>query len=137
MTAFAIGAHFAVGETEMLTITPDQWIALAQSQKPLTTEAVARRLQADFPEPSQTLGPNALLALAASSLEIADRYGLWAHNDRYAYASLRLVVGPDFDLHPRAQRILSQPNTPPDQRMSLLLERMRRGQWLEAAEGRP
>jgi hypothetical protein len=68
-----------------------------------------------------------------SAVKAGMAIGLKLECSYLAYALLAIRLGPRFDQHPSIQRILSDPKTAPDNRISRLAEEISTAEWQEAA----
>lgn len=120
----------------MLTIRPEQLAALSDVVRAETRRRVAQHLRREHGEAAAGLDDAALAAFVDAGIARARAYALTNERDVAWFAAMLLEVSPAFDSHPRVRALLSDPATPPDQRVRRVVESLSDQEWEEAASCR-
>src|SRR4051812_38011638 len=117
----------------MLVIREAQMAAFRADRERRFVEAVEARLVEEQPRQVADL-PRALLrARVQEAVSQARAYGFVAQSSAFRFVVLTFAVGPRFDAHPWIQRLLSDPSSTPEARLTALLEGTPESIWIEAS----
>ena len=116
----------------MLTIRTAQIEAFKHSARTRFAKTVAADLRKTHPEAVFHLDDATLQAQVLKGIERAGRYGITQQNHAQAFVILRFVIAPTFYRFPPIYAILTDPDTPDDQRLATLVNDITPEQWTEA-----
>ncbi|MDQ3684472.1 MAG: hypothetical protein M3430_02560 [Acidobacteriota bacterium] len=119
----------------MLKIRPEQIEVFQPQAEVAFIERLMAHLRQEHASVVGRLPDDVLKDMVESGLTRARQYGLTWESNLTAFVALMFEVAPNFDEHPLIQRILTDENVPPDDRIDVLIERTTEQNWEAAKEG--
>jgi hypothetical protein len=110
----------------MITIRKNQMIAFEKAAEDNFVREVMAFQRENLPNLTDhlTLTEQDLKEEVQAGIAKARSYGIEGKSDIVFFISLRLIAGPEFDSHPMAQEILTDPTIPSDERMEILADNL-------------